>query len=53
MRKRQVMSSSHIDPIDINEYNGNVAEKLARYHKQKFLEFIRTERSFLHGNFKI
>lgn len=53
MSKRQLMSSFHIDPIDINEYNGNVAAKLARYHKQKFLEFIRTERSFLHGNFKI
>lgn len=50
--ERLVVSSIYIEPINRLEYNTNLAEKLTCYHKQKFLQFVRTERSFLHGNFK-
>lgn len=49
---RLVLSSIHIEPVDSHEYNKNLVETLTPYHKQKFLQFVRTERSFLNGNFR-
>lgn len=50
---RVVLSSIHIEPIDRHEYNKSLVEKLTPYHKQKLLQFVRTERSFLNGKIKI
>lgn len=40
---RSILSSIRIDPVDSDEYNQSLVEQLTPYHKQKLLQYLKTE----------